>query len=62
MHARLEAHDRRDIERLGYTRFGTDGLQPFGLSVLNDEYRAQSRRPAPLPAMILPLWGMKTNE
>ena len=66
LHARLQAHDRRDIERLGarlgYTRFGKDGLQPFGLSVSIDEYRAQSRRPAPLPAMILSLCGMKTEE
>ena len=66
LRAPLEAHDRRDIERLGarlgYTRFGKDGLQPFGLSVLIDEYRAQSRRPAPLPAIILSLCGMKTEE
>lgn len=66
LHTKLNLHDRRDVEqagaRLGYTRYGSDGLRPFGLSVLIEEYRAQSRRPAPLPAALLAACGLSLKS
>lgn len=62
LHAKFQLRDRRDVEqagaRLGYTRFGGDGLRPFGLSILIEEYRTQSRRPAVLPAALLAECGL----
>lgn len=66
LHAKLGLRDRRDVQqagaRLGYTRFGADGLSPFGLSILIEEYRAQSRRPAPLPAALLAACGLARED
>lgn len=65
IHAKIGAHDKEDMmrtaARLGFTRFGADGLVPMGLGMLALEYIREAQRPMELSSELLEACGLTSH-